>query len=201
MNGNPDPKPGRWILPLIIVAMMGFTYVFVSSLEERVPQETDGGLDLPTLETTTTTTVIIDTTTTTVGISARQAYADEMTGFLDELKQLTDDFTAINQEFEDKAITYTVAESGMDAKIIEIQSWYAAISATIAPGSEVDLQLPHQDIIDAALTPVIEAEAALEGLRGPGADPRREAVIRMADAVILFEAKVNAAVAIAGTSS
>lgn len=201
MNGNPDPKPGRWILPLIIVAMMGFTYVFVSSLEERVPPETDGGLDLPTLETTTTTAVIIDTTTTTVGISARQAYANEMTGFLEELKQLTDDFTAINQEFEDKAITYTVAESGMDAKIIEIQAWYAAISATIAPGSEVDLQLPHQDIIDAALTPVIEAEAALEGLRGPGADPRREAVIRMADAVILFEAKVNAAVAIAGTPS
>ncbi len=199
MNGNPDPKPGRWILPLIIIAMMGFTYVFVSSLEERVPTEPDAGLDLPTLETTTTTLFAIDTTTTTTGPSIRGAYAEEMTGFLAELKQLSTEFQAINQEFEEKAITYTVAESGMESKIAEIQAWYAAIAASGVPSSEPDLQLPHQDIIDAALTPLVESEAALEGLRGPGADPRKEAVVRMADAVILFEAKVNAAVAIAGS--
>ncbi len=199
MNGNPDPKPGRWILPLIIIAMMGFTYVFVSSLEERVPTEPAAGLDLPTLETTTTTVPLIDTTTTTTGPSVRQAYADEMAAFLAEVKQLSSDFLAINTEFEEKAITYTVAESGMDSKIIEIQAWYAAISGSAAPSTEPDLQLPHQDIIDAALTPVVEAEAALEGLRGPTAGPRVDAVIRLADAIILFEAKVNAAVAIAGT--
>ena len=54
MTFSTDPKPGRWILPLIILAMVGFTYVFVSSLEEQVPAETDAGLDLPVLETTTT---------------------------------------------------------------------------------------------------------------------------------------------------
>ncbi len=198
MNGSPDPKPGRWILPLIIIAMVGFTYVFVSSLSERVPTEPDAGLDLPTLESTTTSTVIIDTTTSTTGPSVRQAYADEITVLLADLKQLNDDFQAINREFEDKGITFTVAETGMDAKLAEIQAWYSDISAIVAPASEADLQLPHQDIIDAALAPVVEAEAALEGLRGPTADPRKEAVVRLADAVIAFEAKINAAVAIAG---
>lgn len=199
MNGSPDPKPGRWILPLIIIAMVGFTYVFVSSLEERIPTETDAGLDLPTLDSTSTTVPIIDTTTTTSGPSVRQAYIEEMTAFLAEIRQLHTEFDAINTEFEEQAITYGVAESGMESKIAEIQAWYTAISTSTAPGSEADLQLPHQDILDAALGPVEEAEAVLEGLRGPTAGPRTEAIVRLADALIEFEAKVNAALAVAGS--
>ena len=37
---NPDPKHGRWILPLIIVAMIVLTFTFVNSLE---PAETEAG--------------------------------------------------------------------------------------------------------------------------------------------------------------
>lgn len=199
MNGNPDPKPGRWILPLIIIAMVGFTYVFVSSLEERIPTETESGLDLPTLDSTSTTTPIIDTTTTTSGPSVRQVYVEEMTGFLDELKQLNTEFQAINTEFEEKAITFSVAVTGMEEKIAEFQAWYTAISASAVPASEADLQLPHQDILDAALDPVEEAEAALEGLRGPSSGPRQEAVVRLAEAVTEFEVKVNAAATIANS--
>jgi hypothetical protein len=200
MTFSTDPKPGRWILPLIILAMVGFTYVFVSSLEEQVPTETEAGLDLPVLETTTTTVApVIETTTTTEGPSEREAYAEEMQGYLSELLALNDQFQAINSEFESQAVTFSATEEGMEATIAEFQAWYAAITATLAPASEVDLQLPHQDVLDAALTPVQEAEAALEGLRGPGAEPRQQAVIRLADSVTLFEAKVNAAVSIAGT--
>ncbi|NND84509.1 MAG: hypothetical protein HKN46_05110 [Acidimicrobiia bacterium] len=200
MTFSTDPKPGRWILPLIILAMVGFTYVFVSSLEEQVPTETQAGLDLPVLETTTTTVApVIETTTTTEGPRERQAYAEEMQGYLTQLTALNDQFQAINSEFESQAVTFSATEEGMEATIAEFQAWYTAITATLAPASEVDLQLPHQDILDAALTPVQEAEAALEGLRGPGAEPRQQAVIRLADAITLFEAKVNAAVSIAGT--
>ncbi len=202
MTFSTDPKPGRWILPLIILAMVGFTYVFVSSLEEQVPTETDAGLDLPILETTTTVgeAPVIETTTTTEGASERQEYAQEMQGYLDELLALNDQLQAINSEFESQAVTFSAAESGMEQAIANFQAWYASITATLAPASEVDLQLPHQDILDAALAPVQEAEAALEGLRGPGAEPRQQAVVRLADAVTLFEAKVNAAISIAGTA-
>lgn len=200
MTFSTDPKPGRWILPLIILAMVGFTYVFVSSLEEQVPTETEAGLDLPVLETTTTTLApVIETTTTTEGPSERDLYAEEMQVYLTDLLALNDQFQAINSEFESQAVTFSATEEGMEATIAEFQTWYTALTATLAPASEVDLQLPHQDILDAGLTPVQEAEAALEGLRGPGAEPRQQAVIRLADAVTLFEAKVNAAVSIAGT--
>ena len=29
MTSNYDPKPGRWMLPLVVLAMVAFTYLFV----------------------------------------------------------------------------------------------------------------------------------------------------------------------------
>ena len=52
MAVNPDPKPGRWILPLVILGMIAFTYFFVRSLPEASPN---------------TTLAAGDTTPTTVG--------------------------------------------------------------------------------------------------------------------------------------
>jgi hypothetical protein len=46
-----DPKHGRWILPLVVLALVAFTYTFVNNL--------------PAAETRPTTTVAADTTTTT----------------------------------------------------------------------------------------------------------------------------------------
>jgi hypothetical protein len=46
-----DPKHGRWILPLVVLALVAFTYTFVNAL--------------PPAETATTTTVASGTTTTT----------------------------------------------------------------------------------------------------------------------------------------
>ena len=34
MAFNPDPKPGRWILPLVVLGMIAFTYFFVRELPE-----------------------------------------------------------------------------------------------------------------------------------------------------------------------
>jgi hypothetical protein len=46
-----DPKHGRWILPLVVLALVAFTYTFVNNL--------------PAAETKATTTVAAETTTTT----------------------------------------------------------------------------------------------------------------------------------------
>ncbi len=61
---NPDPKPGRWILPLIIVGMVGFTYFFVQQLPGTQPEETT---TTSAANTTTTTGDGGEETTTTTG--------------------------------------------------------------------------------------------------------------------------------------
>ena len=60
------------------------------------------------------------------------------------------------------------------------------------------LQLPHQDIIDATVTPVDEAKKALDGLvNSESTVPRRDAIQRFSTAVDDFKSKVAAALAIA----
>ena len=63
---NPDPKPGRWILPVVILAMMGFAWLFINAADDPTVSASDttspsgdGGTA------TTTTTVVAETTTTT----------------------------------------------------------------------------------------------------------------------------------------
>jgi hypothetical protein len=38
---NPDPKPGRWILPLVVLGMVAFTYFFVRALPEGAEEPSD----------------------------------------------------------------------------------------------------------------------------------------------------------------
>ena len=57
MAVNPDPKPGRWILPLVILGMIGFTYFFVRELPEASPDST--------LVAQPTSTTLAETTGTT----------------------------------------------------------------------------------------------------------------------------------------
>jgi hypothetical protein len=56
-----DPKHGRWILPLVVLALVAFTFTFVNSLPaaDTVTTITVAG------ETTTTTTTLPEETTTT----------------------------------------------------------------------------------------------------------------------------------------
>ena len=61
MAVNPDPKPGRWILPWSF-GMIAFTYFFVRSLPEASPDTT-----LAAGDTTSTTVGGGDGPTTTTG--------------------------------------------------------------------------------------------------------------------------------------
>ena len=48
-----DPKPGRWILPLVIIGMVIFTYVFVGNIRDNT-QPTDIDISLGSGSTDTT---------------------------------------------------------------------------------------------------------------------------------------------------
>ena len=80
MAVNPDPRPGRWLLPLVVLGMVLFTYVFVRTLPGADADVVD--LDNGTTSSTTTTVAASDpesTTTTTQPLDA------ETTAYLDAL--------------------------------------------------------------------------------------------------------------------
>ena len=89
-----DPKPGRWILPLVVAGIVAFTWVFVNALPPA-PNATTGGT-LATTTTgpddsgsTTTTEPVVASTTTTTAVPAEVVEfllrADTVTGAADDL--------------------------------------------------------------------------------------------------------------------
>jgi hypothetical protein len=93
---NADPKPGRWVLPLVILGMITFTYYFVRELPAASPDTTLPGAGA-------TTTLPDDTTTTTEAPTLDpqvQAYLDAIDEINSHLQLLQTDLVAANTGFD-----------------------------------------------------------------------------------------------------
>jgi hypothetical protein len=117
MAVNSDPRPGRWLLPLVILGMVLFTYVFVQAL----PAADSEGNDLSTGAETTTTTVPDEDTTTTSTTEAVvldpsvQAFLDlvdsqeiALTGFQTEMATINGQWDAA-----ERTVTYPQTEAAL----------------------------------------------------------------------------------------
>jgi hypothetical protein len=200
MAVNPDPKPGRWILPLVILGMIAFTYFFVSSLPEASPDTTlaAGG--------SSTTTVPGQTSTTTPGGTGSvddttAAYIAELDRINGELQVLNTELVTVNTGFDadPREIEYDDAESRMEAVSEQAQTLSDAVSALTPPAGLEG----NQDAIAAQATLAARAAAeALSGLRStnPG-ELRRAAVSTFTTATTDFDVEVeNARTAAGGTA-
>ncbi len=199
---NPDPKPGRWILPLIIVGMVGFTYFFVQQLPETQAEETT-----TTASTTTTSTSNGDgetTTTVAAAVPAEvQAYVDKMTESKAELAGIEADLLDVNsqQDAQPRLIEYQDALAGF--RDVEERSSVFADGVEIAapPSGYETLATIHADLATAAGKIRASARDARVGFEGPSAQPRRDAVAAFQAASVEFNTAHNALVAAAAETA
>jgi len=203
---NPDPKPGRWILPLIIVGMVGFTYFFVQQLPETQPEETT-----TTSSANTPTTVNGDgETTTTVAPTVPaevQAYVDKMTGSNAELAGIEADLLDVNtqQDATPRVIEYQDALAIF--RDVEDRASVFADGVEIAapPAGYDELAAIHADLATAAGKIRAAGRDARVGFEGPSAQPRRDALAAFqaasAEFATAYDALVAAAAAISGTGA
>ncbi len=183
---NPDPKPGRWILPLIIIGMVGFTYFFVSSLPAPVPEGTT------TTEAVTTTTTSSGggsstTTTTTTIPDDVQAYLDKMADKKTNLEALTSDLLAANDQWNNKAdtgATYTDTKTAFQAAIDAATVFSDSVEATTLPAGYADLASLHSDLSTAAKKILSATVAALDGLQSSDTGEARAAAIEEFNAAV-----------------
>ena len=98
---NTDPKPGRIILPLVLIGMIATTYTFINRVT------TNNNLEIVSEETTSTTSNVSSeestTTTTTTTIPAGVVqYLEEITGeiFLTNFKA----FLSLDPELANKTL-------------------------------------------------------------------------------------------------
>lgn len=190
---NPDPRPGRWLLPLVILGMMAFTYVFVQNLPagESDPQDISAdGTGGTTATTTTTTTTSENSTTTTVPSALSpesQAYIDQVAAAETTLLEFQAEMANINSAWdaEPAEIEYSVARDRLADLANRLETWASDLSAVVPPPALSEI---HGTLVATANAAANAADDVLIGFEGPDAAPRIEALEVFDTAVRQFTA-------------
>jgi hypothetical protein len=207
MAVNPDPKPGRWILPLVVLGMVAFTYFFVRELPEASPDTTLTGTE----DTTTTTTTNDGTTGTTQpgGDDGNgtldpesQTYIDGLEEINSELQVLSTNMVTVNAGFDadPREIEFAEAVDSLETIISDTQALEARLSELAVPAA---LEINHDFLTNAMDIAVSSAQEALSGLQSSDTgELRRSAAEAYTNAVNDFDTEVtNAQNAASGTDA
>lgn len=195
MAVNPDPRPGRWLLPLVILGMVVFTYVFVQAL----PGADAEGDDLSSGATTTTTTEATDetsTTSTTVAVvldPSVQNFLDlvssqetALTGFQTEMATINGQWDA-----EERTVTYPDTEAALVDLASRVRTWAQDVATVVAP---LGLEGVHTVLSAAAAEAANAADAVVAGLQSSDTgEARRAALDSFDEAVRAFTAAADEA--------
>lgn len=131
-----DPKPGRWILPVVIVALIGFTYLFVNALPAA-----DVAASTSTTSSTTTTLAPTTTTSTTLPNDIL-AFLQEVDRFETNAIALQTDLDDVNTDWEnreDTGATLDETKAGFEKVRDGAQELSNQVAAAIVP----EPFLPH----------------------------------------------------------
>ncbi|MFZ0493711.1 MAG: hypothetical protein WAM81_11005 [Acidimicrobiia bacterium] len=176
---NPDPKPGRWILPLIIIGMVGFTYFFVSSLPTAEPEGTTSTSAVVTTTTSPGTSSSGVTTTTTLPEDV-QSYLDTMEQRKADLDLLTQDLLTANANWDDNAtsgVTFTDTKAAFQDAIDKAQVLDDSLTTITPPAGYTALASLHADLSTAAAQVLSTTKSALAGLQSSDTGEARTAAI------------------------
>lgn len=162
-----DPKPGRWILPIIIAALIGFTYVFVNALPPA-----DIAASTTTTLPPTTTTIAQTTTSSTLPIDIL-AFLQELDRFENVANDIQTEMDEVNNAREDGA---TVDDTGAAFEAVkdEAQDLANQVAATSVPDVFASA---WPDTIAASQDLVTQAQAVIDGFRAPDDGTLRRAAV------------------------
>jgi hypothetical protein len=180
MAVNPDPKPGRWILPLVVLGMIAFTYFFVRELPEASTETTlvpagsatttggAGGGDTDGSTTTTQPQQPLDPTV--------QAYLDEIDTINQELQVQRTELVTVNEAFnqDPREVEFAEAEDRFEAVQAETQNLANRQSDLTPPDS---LAPNHQSLVSAIDLASSSITEALEGLRSTDEGQQRNSAV------------------------
>ena len=182
-----DPKHGRWILPLVVLALVAFTYTFVNNLppaETPTPTTSAAGgrttTTAPAEETTTTTTLAPEIVTF---VTTAEALAGQATELSDRAQTVNDDYDSSND--------YQAARDGLSSLRTDASDFDDSVVAVNVPtGAEGK----WADVMTAAAAMKAAADAMFDGLTNtPGPDKRLSSLEDFKTATATFAQEIDAA--------
>ena len=176
---NPDPRPGRWLLPLAVLAMFAFTFMFVRALpqaeveeiqpittsatpttaggdaEEATPagdaEEDDSGEESAseTASTTTLPPVVLSY------LASVEALGEQLTSLATEVRE-------VNDAWDAQTIAYSETEDRLVSVMEDVIGWQDNVVQLSVPSV---LAASHQDMLAASTRVAVAATTIVEGLR------------------------------------
>ena len=143
---NTDPKPGRIVLPLVLIGMIATTYTFVNrvstnnELNITTPVEVEEEVVEETTEETTTTT------TTTTLPDNYVAYLEEITAEKIQATELGKKVLEANQNWDDKSVTYQEAKVEFRDFIDDAEQFVTTVSEPGPPNEFAFLVTSHEEL-------------------------------------------------------
>ena len=143
---NTDPKPGRIVLPLVLIGMIATTYTFVNrvstnnELDITTPVEVEEEVVEETTEETTTTT------TTTTLPDNYVAYLEEITAEKIQATELGKKVLEANQNWDDKSVTYQEAKVEFRDFIDNAEQFVTTVTEPGPPNEFAFLVTSHEEL-------------------------------------------------------
>ncbi len=192
---NSDPKPGRLILPIVLIGMIATTYTFINRVA------TNNSIEI--IEEDTTTTIAEqaseDTTTTSTTTTIPEAvinYLEEITGEKIQAIELGKKVLETNQRWDDKLTTYQEAQQEFQEFINDFADFVDVFSSPGPPSSDINLSSSHDELIILINLIYEDTEELLEGLTAPDTGERRNAALNSFNSNLdLFINKIEQVVA------
>ena len=162
---NPDPKPGRIVLPLVLIGMIATTYTFINRVA------TNNDLDI-VVEDTTVQTVSEETTEDTTTTTTTTTLPDDYISYLEEINgerivaiNLGEEVLQANDNWDNKTVTYQEAKDEFDVFIAKWNEFVDTISNPGPPSTYANLVTSHEELktlVTLVYEDTVELKAGLE---------------------------------------
>ena len=195
---NEDPKPGRLVLPLVLIGMIATTYTFINrvatnnnlEIEPSVEQVVVEPEEEPVSEDTTTTT-------TTTLPSEVVTYLEEISSEKIQSIDLATKVLEANDKWDNEEISYQEAKDEFAEFIQDANQFVETVSEPGPPSTFAGLVKSHEELKSLAELIFSDTEELLEGLTSSDTGERRSSALdSFNNNINLFQEKIDEIVAI-----
>ena len=195
---NEDPKPGRLVLPLVLIGMIATTYTFINRVATNNDLEIEPSVEQIVVETDEETVSEDTTTTTTTTLPGEVVtYLEEISSEKIQSIDLATKVLEANDKWDNEDITYQEAKDEFANFIEDAQQFVETVSEPGPPSTFAGLVKSHEELKSLAQLIFADTEELLEGLTSSDTGERRSAALdSFNNNINLFQEKIDEIVAI-----
>ena len=194
---NEDPKPGRLVLPLVLIGMIATTYTFINrvstnnnlEIEPVVEDIVEAVEDEPEEETTTTTTTTLPEEVIT--------YLEEISSEKIQSIDLATKVLEANDRWDNEEVTSQEAKDEFANFIEDAEQFVTTVSEPGPPSTFAGLVKSHEELKALVELIYIDSQELLEGLTSSDTGERRASALdSFNNNINQFQEKIEEIVAI-----